>query len=134
MAQQQKRQYFWSEQEHLKYLGLHAAHGRNWKAISEHIENRTYQQIRTHAQKYTTALQKLASEIEDALSGVEVQEDFYCRLNKYLSERQALLKAEPSLDPRLFPAYMLLPEPEKQVKFDTQMRDVLAAIRFETKM
>ena len=133
-----KRQYFWSEQEHLRYLVLHAAHGRNWKAISEHIQNRSYQQIRTHAQKYTTALLKLAADIEEALGGGEMQEDFYCRLNKYLSERQALLalaqKEEKLVDPRLFPAYMAANADgeEPHVKFETQMEHVLAAIRFET--
>ena len=43
----------------------------------------------------------------------EMSADFYMRLNKYLSERNLLLKSKPdfSLNDELFPKFILMSEP-----------------------
>jgi SHAQKYF class myb-like DNA-binding protein len=50
------KKYFWSDQEHLIFVKLQDKYGKDWKLISEQIEGRTHQQVRTHAQKYHTSL------------------------------------------------------------------------------
>lgn len=48
----------WSDKEHQLFLQGLKLHGRNWKAIAEHVKSRSHVQIRTHAQKYFIKEQK----------------------------------------------------------------------------
>jgi len=91
------KKYFWSDQEHLLFLKLQDKYGKDWKLISEQIEGRCHQQVRTHAQKYYTSLITLK---KDALKALENKAgtDFYIRLNRYLSDKSKLLTQAPGLN------------------------------------
>lgn len=42
----------WTREEHESFLKGVELHGKDWKAIGDHVRSRTVVQIRTHAQKY----------------------------------------------------------------------------------
>lgn len=51
----------WTASEHAKFLKALNMYGREWKKVSSFIKTRTSAQIRSHAQKYFTRLEKEAS-------------------------------------------------------------------------
>ncbi|KAL2490206.1 Protein CCA1 [Abeliophyllum distichum] len=50
----------WTEEEHNKFLEALKLYGRAWQQIEEHIGTKTAVQIRSHAQKFFTKLEKEA--------------------------------------------------------------------------
>jgi hypothetical protein len=63
MSSSSTKSYFWSENEHLDFIVNFHKHGRAWKKISEHQEQRDPLQCRTHGQKYLMSLQTLRQQI-----------------------------------------------------------------------
>lgn len=55
----------WTEEEHNKFIEALKLYGRAWQRIEEHIGTKTAVQIRSHAQKFFTKLEK-----EAAMKGV----------------------------------------------------------------
>lgn len=110
-------------------------HGRDWKTISEMIDGRTHQQVRTHAQKYHSALTKLGTDVQNAVhNSQDLNSDFYLRLNKYLSEKCALLKSDTEMSSKMFPDFIISKVRLGQapvISFAEQMRQVALAIKFE---
>lgn len=51
----------WTEEEHHKFLEALKMHGRAWRRIEEHIGTKTAVQIRSHAQKFFSKLEREAS-------------------------------------------------------------------------
>lgn len=51
----------WTEEEHQKFLEALKMHGRAWRRIEEHIGSKTAVQIRSHAQKFFSKLEREAS-------------------------------------------------------------------------
>ncbi|KAI5077685.1 hypothetical protein GOP47_0007509 [Adiantum capillus-veneris] len=51
----------WTEDEHQKFLDALKSHGRAWRRIEEHIGTKTAVQIRSHAQKFFSKLEREAS-------------------------------------------------------------------------
>eukprot|EP00252_Welwitschia_mirabilis_P009723 TRINITY_DN2250_c0_g1_i1.p1 TRINITY_DN2250_c0_g1~~TRINITY_DN2250_c0_g1_i1.p1 ORF type:complete len:1014 (+),score=252.37 TRINITY_DN2250_c0_g1_i1:344-3385(+) len=51
----------WTDEEHQKFLEALKLHGRAWRRIEEHIGTKTAVQIRSHAQKFFTKLEREAS-------------------------------------------------------------------------
>uniref|UniRef100_A0A2P2LU61 Uncharacterized protein n=1 Tax=Rhizophora mucronata TaxID=61149 RepID=A0A2P2LU61_RHIMU len=51
----------WTEEEHNRFLGALKLYGRAWQRIEEHIGTKTAVQIRSHAQKFFSKLEKEAS-------------------------------------------------------------------------
>lgn len=51
----------WTEDEHKKFLDALKLYGRSWRHIEEHIGTKSAVQIRSHAQKFFTKLEKGAS-------------------------------------------------------------------------
>uniref|UniRef100_A0A0C9S8A2 TSA: Wollemia nobilis Ref_Wollemi_Transcript_11910_4056 transcribed RNA sequence n=1 Tax=Wollemia nobilis TaxID=56998 RepID=A0A0C9S8A2_9CONI len=51
----------WTEEEHQKFLEALKMHGRAWRRIEEHIGTKTAIQIRSHAQKFFSKLEREAS-------------------------------------------------------------------------
>ncbi|MCO5557787.1 hypothetical protein L7F22_011358 [Adiantum nelumboides] len=51
----------WTEDEHQKFLDALKLHGRAWRRIEEHIGTKTAVQIRSHAQKFFSKLEREAS-------------------------------------------------------------------------
>ncbi|KAH6554846.1 hypothetical protein KP509_1Z302400 [Ceratopteris richardii] len=51
----------WTEDEHKKFLDALKLHGRAWRRIEEHIGTKTAVQIRSHAQKFFSKLEREAS-------------------------------------------------------------------------
>ncbi|CAA0831399.1 Protein LHY [Striga hermonthica] len=51
----------WTEEEHNKFLEALKLYGRAWQRIEEHIGTKTAVQIRSHAQKFFTKLEKEAN-------------------------------------------------------------------------
>ncbi|KAH7442316.1 hypothetical protein KP509_03G081800 [Ceratopteris richardii] len=51
----------WTESEHQKFLDALKLHGRAWRRIEEYIGTKTAVQIRSHAQKFFSKLEKEAS-------------------------------------------------------------------------
>ncbi|WOL05453.1 protein LHY [Canna indica] len=52
----------WTEEEHNRFLDALKLYGRAWQRIEEHIGTKTAVQIRSHAQKFFTKLEKEAVE------------------------------------------------------------------------
>ncbi|XP_074567310.1 protein CCA1 [Curcuma longa] len=52
----------WSEEEHNRFLEALKLYGRAWQRVEEHIGTKTAVQIRSHAQKFFTKLEKEALE------------------------------------------------------------------------
>lgn len=50
----------WTEEEHNSFLEALKLYGRAWQRIEEHIGTKTAVQIRSHAQKFFTKLEKEA--------------------------------------------------------------------------
>nr|BAD97871.1 LHY homologue2 [Lemna gibba] len=50
----------WTEEEHRKFLEALKLYGRSWQRIEEHIGTKTAVQIRSHAQKFFSKLEKEA--------------------------------------------------------------------------
>ncbi|KAK7389728.1 hypothetical protein VNO78_25013 [Psophocarpus tetragonolobus] len=50
----------WTDEEHNRFLEALKLHGRAWQRIEEHIGTKTAVQIRSHAQKFFTKLEKEA--------------------------------------------------------------------------
>ena len=48
----------WTDQEHARFLDALRLHGRAWRRIEEHIGTKTAVQIRSHAQKFFSKLEK----------------------------------------------------------------------------
>lgn len=51
----------WTEDEHKKFLDALKLYGRSWRHIEEHVGTKNAVQIRSHAQKFFTKLEKGAS-------------------------------------------------------------------------
>ncbi|KAH9324292.1 hypothetical protein KI387_004470, partial [Taxus chinensis] len=51
----------WTEEEHQKFLEALKMHGRAWRRIEEHIGTKTAVQIRSHAQKFFSKLERESS-------------------------------------------------------------------------
>ena len=60
-----KKRERWTEEEHVLFLESLKAHGRAWRKIEEHIGTKTAVQIRSHAQKFFSKLQREASKKGD---------------------------------------------------------------------
>ncbi|EPS72249.1 hypothetical protein M569_02508, partial [Genlisea aurea] len=50
----------WTEEEHTSFLEALKLYGRAWQRIEEHIGTKSAVQIRSHAQKFFTKLEKEA--------------------------------------------------------------------------
>ena len=48
----------WTDQEHARFLDALRMYGRAWRRIEEHIGTKTAVQIRSHAQKFFSKLEK----------------------------------------------------------------------------
>ena len=59
--------------EHLRFLEALKLHGKNWKAIEEHIATRTSTQARSHAQKVFGNIQKSNMTMEQYLDSVSLE-------------------------------------------------------------
>lgn len=58
MTKQRER---WTEEEHDKFLKALKLYGRQWRKIEKYIASKTAVQIRSHAQKFFSKLEKEAS-------------------------------------------------------------------------
>ena len=57
-----KKQGFWNKSEHNKFIEALYLYNCNWKKIESYLKNRTYKQIRSHAQKFYLKLKSFKDE------------------------------------------------------------------------
>ncbi|GAQ85812.1 LATE ELONGATED HYPOCOTYL [Klebsormidium nitens] len=62
----------WTEAEHDRFLEALKLHGRAWRKIEEHIGSKTAVQIRSHAQKFFSKLEREGSTANPASSAPEI--------------------------------------------------------------
>lgn len=61
----------WTKEEHQSFLRGFHTYGREWKKVASHIPTRTSAQVRSHAQKYFTKLQKEEDSWADTYASVD---------------------------------------------------------------
>ena len=104
-----KSTYFWTEEEHLKFIALFQTNGRKWKKIAQQMNARSTLQCRTHGQKYLLGLDQLLNQTKEVLAGQTDSSPAFClSIYKYETERRKLLQT------------FHLPNPQSAVKKNTE--------------
>jgi|LakMenE01Jun11ns_1017448.scaffolds.fasta_scaffold9186652_1 hypothetical protein len=84
-----RKSYFWTDDEHFKFVANFHTFGRSWKLISQIQSGRDPLQCRTHGQKYLMSLQHLGKEIAKVLKGEANPQNTFCqKISRYEHERR----------------------------------------------
>ena len=82
IANLSKNSGYWNKLEHNKFIEALYLNNCNWIKIEKHLKNRTYKQIRSHAQKFYVKLKSFKDDVDFTSSYIKSLKDIILLINE----------------------------------------------------